>query len=61
MVRTTKYYSQIDDFDHGSFMLGKDMSYLNDCLSLLKDFNWREIEKAEEREEERAQEAGLGG
>ena len=34
-VKTTIFYNEIENFDHGSFTVGRDMSYLKDCLKLL--------------------------
>ena len=38
-IKTTQYYEEIDDFDHGSFTIGKDMSYLKKCLEILNIIN----------------------
>ena len=35
-IKTTIYYEELDNFDHGSFMLGKDMSFMDTVLKLVK-------------------------
>lgn len=35
-IKTTIYYEELDQFDHGSFMLGKDMSFMERVLQLVK-------------------------
>lgn len=34
-IKTTIYYEELDNFDHGSFMLGKDMSFMKTVLKLV--------------------------
>ena len=38
-VNTTLFYEEIDNFDHGSFTIGRNMSYLKDVLVLLNSYN----------------------
>lgn len=38
-IQSIKKYVELDNFDHGSFMLAKDMSYLNQVLEELKQYN----------------------
>lgn len=37
-------YKEIDNFDHDSFTVGKNMTYMQDCLNLIKKYNWQEKE-----------------
>lgn len=34
-IPSTIYYEEIDNFDHGSFMLGKDMSFMDNVLAIV--------------------------
>jgi len=36
---TTVHYQEIDNCDHGSYLLGKDMSFLKDVVPLVKKYN----------------------
>ena len=38
-IKTVKKYMEIDNFDHGSFLLGKDMSYLEEVVALMNQYN----------------------
>ena len=34
-IKTTIHYEELDNFDHGSFMLGKDMSFMKNVLKIV--------------------------
>jgi hypothetical protein len=38
-VKNTVYYKDLDNWDHSSFSVGKDMSYFEDVLSLMSKYN----------------------
>lgn len=34
-IKTTVHYQEIDNCDHGSYLLGKDMSFMFDVIALV--------------------------
>jgi len=38
-VKTVKKYVELEDFDHGSFLLGKNMTFLNDVVEIMDEYN----------------------
>jgi hypothetical protein len=38
-IKSMVYYEELEDFDHSTFISGKDMSYFVKVLDLIKKFN----------------------
>ena len=48
-IKSTVHYQEIDNCDHGSYLLGKDMSFMFDVIALVKKYN-KEAKKTQEYE-----------
>ena len=38
-IKSTIHYQEIDNCDHGSYLLGKDMSFMFEVIALVKQYN----------------------
>lgn len=38
-IKNSVFYQELDNWDHSSFSIGKDMSYFEDVLSLMSQYN----------------------